>query len=119
MLFFVAMTKRKIFYAIALLLAYLPAVLLSSLHTHEQALQEPVRCLDCVNHNHHSGHIDTAFAHHDCLLCQFMQQTYVGNASDESDAVLLSSEVRYGIKAVKIQSCERLCKSPRAPPILL
>ena len=113
------MANRKVVYAIVLLLAYLPAVLLSSLHTHEQALQEPVRCLDCVNHNHHSGHVDMAFAHHDCLLCQFLQQTYVGNAFEESNAVLLPSDVHYGIKTVAIQSFIILRKSSRAPPILL
>lgn len=113
------MARRKTIFAMLMLLAYLPAVLLSSLHSHETVSQEPVQCHDCVNHNHHSGHIGAAFAHHNCLLCQFLQQTYIGNDCKEPEAVLAPSDFFFDNKTVEIQSYVRLNRSPRAPPALL
>ncbi|MBO4740677.1 MAG: hypothetical protein J5605_03415 [Bacteroidales bacterium] len=104
-------------YAMALLLAYLPAVLLSSLHTHTPVAQEPVHCFDCVHHQHHSGHLTTTFGHHDCMLCQFSQQTYIGNHTNVPKTLLLPTVVPYACETVGIQTAVQPTKSPRAPPL--
>ena len=71
-----------------LLAAFLPMLVLSSLHTHspqsraavaasyQQAAQD--ECSECVRHLPHAGHFTTATTPlHPCVFCQFLSLTYL------------------------------------------
>lgn len=70
--------NRTTLFALLMLLAYVPAVLLVSLHTHHAEGFAKYECDDCVHHRVHSGHIAPDTGLHLCLLCQFAQQSYFG-----------------------------------------
>ncbi len=66
-------TRRQRWFAWAILMVYVPMVLLASLHVH--SLNEFSTAVDCQCHTavHHSGHI-TVGSHHidECLSCRFL-----------------------------------------------
>lgn len=65
-----------------LLAVFLPMLLFSSLHVHEESNTTAVtECADCVHHNCHGHLTQTATWMHDCVLCQFLTLTYVASAA--------------------------------------
>ena len=58
-----------------LLAVFVPMLVLSSVHIHDEVETITTECADCVHHNCH-GHIAamTTWAH-DCVLCQFLTLT--------------------------------------------
>ena len=69
------MRKRHI--ASWLLLAvFLPMLVFSSLHVHEEhSVATEVACADCVHHNCHGHLTSTSLWTHDCVLCLFLTLT--------------------------------------------
>lgn len=69
------MRKRHI--ASWLLLAvFLPMLVFSSLHVHEEhSVATEITCADCVHHSCHGHLTQTASWAHDCVLCQFLTLT--------------------------------------------
>ena len=62
----------------ALLAVFLPMMVLSSLHTHEESEAWQTECNECVHHQPCAGHLtDGTFALHDCVLCQFLSLPYL------------------------------------------
>jgi len=72
------MERRRRILSILLLAVFLPAMLVSSLHHHNDIHDSEVECEDCVHHIPHAGHL---IAHNGCLsecvLCHFLALTYV------------------------------------------
>ncbi|MBQ9588000.1 MAG: hypothetical protein IJR26_09105 [Bacteroidales bacterium] len=64
--------RRSNIAALLLLVAYLPLVVLSSLHVHHDTIDGDDHCLQCV------GHYDQQHHHqHDCLYCHVLGQDYL------------------------------------------
>ena len=64
-----------------LLAVFVPMLVLSSVHIHDEVETITTECADCVHHNCH-GHIAamTTWAH-DCVLCQFLTLTMLTAAA--------------------------------------
>jgi len=74
--------NAKVISSWVLLCVYVPMLILSSIHTHRVVGgnfgEESVVCSQCVNHEPHAGHLTTyAGKFHDCVLCQFLQVSYL------------------------------------------
>ena len=55
-----------------LLAVFVPMLVLTALHTHAVASSVSDECVECVNHQPHSGHLTaTTQTLTDCVLCQF------------------------------------------------
>lgn len=60
------------------LTVFISMVLLSAIHRHEFQPQDSDHCEECVQHVPHAGHFLTHVNHAvDCVLCQFLQISYV------------------------------------------
>ena len=65
-----------------LLAVYVPMLLFSSLHVHEDGAAAAVtECADCVHHNCHGHLTQMATWTHDCVLCQFLTLIFVATAA--------------------------------------
>ncbi|MBO7470497.1 MAG: hypothetical protein J6T78_01405 [Bacteroidaceae bacterium] len=108
-------TKRHIA-AWVLLATYLPMLLFSSLHLHNDEGYGETTCAECVQHQCH-GHLSQfSDGMHQCLLCQFLTLSYVSNATKPQFCYQPKSKVSYA------QYCQIPCRighdfvSLRAPP---
>ena len=65
-----------------LLAVFVPMLLSSSLHIHEDGgAAAGTECADCVHHNCHGHLTQMATWTHDCMLCQFLTLTFVATAA--------------------------------------
>ena len=65
-----------------LLAVFLPMLVFSSLHVHEDdAAATATACADCVHHNCHGHLTQMATWTHDCVLCQFLTLTLMATAA--------------------------------------
>ena len=65
-----------------LLAVFVPMLVFSSLHIHEDGVAETeTACADCVNHSCHGHLTQMATWTHDCVLCQFLTLTFVTTAA--------------------------------------
>ena len=110
-------TRRRIS-AWLLLSVFLPMLLLSSLHVHEEA---PIGsgCSECVNHIPHHGHLSLNTIHlNDCVLCQFATLPFL------MSVMVFVTVVSWGCHIAIVQPLDRLllvaCRhhSSRAPPVI-
>ncbi|MBO4307876.1 MAG: hypothetical protein J5848_06160 [Bacteroidales bacterium] len=94
-----------------LLATYLPMVVLSSMHVHHDTVDVHDDCLQCV------GHFETAHHHdHDCLFCTFLSLNYFGESTEQSTAILSTTE-RFATPTVSmVQQFYHGVASMRAPP---
>ena len=59
-----------------LLAVFVPMLLLSSLHVHEESVSvAATECTDCVHHSCQGHLMQTSLLTHDCVLCQFLTLT--------------------------------------------
>ena len=64
-----------------LLAVFVPMLVFSSLHVHEEGAASAVtECADCVHHTCHGHLTQTASWTHDCVVCQFLTLTFVATA---------------------------------------
>ena len=112
-------TRTRRISAWLLLSVFLPMLLLSSLHVHENA---PVSsgCSECVNHIPHHGHLSLDTIHlDDCVLCQFATLPFL------VAAIVFFAAVSWGFRLVLVEPSARLqftvCRhySSRAPPVFI
>ena len=69
----VNMTKRRYFASWLLLAVFVPMLVFSSLHIHEEInSQTETECNDCLHHSCHGHLVQTASWAHECVLCQFL-----------------------------------------------
>ncbi|RRD02812.1 hypothetical protein [Prevotella sp. OH937_COT-195] len=72
-----ATERRRIYISRLLLLVFLPVLIVTTLHIHENSATETL-CVDCVNDAPHAGHLSNGNIHFDnCLLCQFSTLPYL------------------------------------------
>ena len=76
------MRKRK-WYAWMLLAVFVPMMLCSLTHVHEQAAAASADCADCAHHVHHTHLATASFCMDNCVLCQMLSLPFVA-------AILLS-----------------------------
>ncbi len=99
-----------------LLLVFVPMLMFSSVHTHEEELNTTdTECIDCKNHQCH-GHLQQTNITHDCLFCQFLSLPMLAVAAA---SIILSNNIsstRAVAKkcAIVVKSCRVVCL--RAPP---
>ncbi len=110
--------QKRIKFARLLLLVFLPILLFSSLHVHQNAVSEDV-CYECANHLHHSGHISLQTASfHDCVLCQFVILTFVVATALRCFVPEQSNATVNLIPGEHFLLVVRRPHSPRAPPVI-
>ena len=72
------MTKKQHIASWLLLAVFLPMLVFSSLHVHEEhSVTTEIACADCVHHSCHGHLTQTASWAHDCVLCQFLTLTFI------------------------------------------
>ena len=64
-----------------LLAVFVPMLVISSLHVHEDGAAAETECVECVHHSCHGHLTQIATWTHDCLLCQFLTLTFVATAA--------------------------------------
>ena len=101
-----------------LLAVFVPMLLLSSLHIHQQVTGEG-ECYECANHLHHSGHISLQTASfRDCVLCQFVTLTYVSAVAVVFVVAATLHAVQFFFPSVQCLSASHRSRVPRAPPVV-
>lgn len=109
------MTKRHIA-SWVLLAVYLPMLLISSLHFHEESELGGTTCAECVQHQCHGHLTQLSDGLHQCILCQFLTLSYVALTTG---TLLCYQQKR---KVIYAQLRQNLCLtssdyiSLRAPP---
>ena len=74
--------NRKRHIASWLLLAvFVPMLILSSLHVHEQVQDNILDCKECVDHHCHGHLTQLSMSMDDCVLCQFLMLTFLAEAA--------------------------------------
>ena len=74
-------TKRRHLTSWILLAIFVPMLLFSSLHVHEEGVPLTLtECTDCAHHVCHGHLIQTSLLTHDCVLCQFLSLTMLAAA---------------------------------------
>ena len=63
-----------------LLAVFLPMLLLSSFHFHENHVSEQTECTECVAHHCHGHFSQLSDSMHHCVLCQFLTLTFVAGS---------------------------------------
>jgi hypothetical protein len=102
-----------------LLSVFVPMLLLSSLHIHEEA---PVGngCAECVNHIPHHGHLSLDTIHlNDCVLCQFATLPFLMAATVFVAAVSWGRQITIVELSAKLSFAVCRHYSPRAPPVVI
>lgn len=77
--------SHKIYaYARILLAVFLPMLLCSMIHVHQEAAESTATCDACQHHmQHHSHLVDLHNATDHCVLCQFLSSPFVGGITTE------------------------------------
>ena len=112
-------TRTRRISAWLLLSVFLPMLLLSSLHVHENA---PVSsgCSECVNHIPHHGHLSLDTIHlDDCVLCQFATLPFLVAATVFFVAVSWGFHLAFVEPSARLQFTVCRHYSPRAPPVFI
>lgn len=73
--------KRRYISAWILLAVFLPMLLLSSLHIHQESETPQDTCAECVHHHCHGHLSQLADAMHHCVLCQFLTLSFVAGTA--------------------------------------
>lgn len=108
-------TKRR-FSAWLLLSVFMPMLLFSSLHVHQQTASQQ-DCTECVNHVPHGGHLSfNTLDVHDCVLCKFTSLSFLLVAGLVAGAVAREHADRTSPRlSFRPAACLRTL-SLRAPP---
>ena len=64
-----------------LLALFVPMLIISSLHRHQEVAVATTECADCVQHSCHGHLTQMASWADDCMLCQFLTLTFVATAA--------------------------------------
>jgi hypothetical protein len=105
----------------ALLMVFVPMLLLSSLHHHHQVpMDTETACYACLHHIHHDGHVsNTANQVDNCVLCHFHSLPYLSGASVVFQSYI--SVVHHTTAFLPSVCTAVFCgiRSTRAPPSIL
>ena len=87
-----------------LLAVFVPMLVFSSLHVHEDGVAPALtECADCVHHSCHGHLMQMATWTHDCVLCQFLTLTFVATAA--VTLFVFHKVVSSGIDAQRLNVC--------------
>lgn len=114
------MKLREQISAWILLSVFVPALLLSFLHSHSLP-STTIDCDECVEHVHHAGHITQYTSPvDDCVLCRFMSQRFI-NAFQPQELKAYAVVVAVIVEPLAYATVDALHRVPslRAPPIVL
>ena len=110
---------RRYIAAWLLLLAYLPALCIASLHVHHHDGALEPECTMCAGHVPHVGHLLPASSDmHDCAFCLFLSLTYT--ATPAALIAFLRPSMRVSHRMVNEAICLRVTGhiKSRAPPFV-
>ena len=100
-----------------LLAVFVPMLVFSSIHVHENHASALTGCVECVAHHCH-GHIGQTDASFDaCVLCQFLSITFVAVAAQAVVAVFNVLWIRYAPLPCALCSASRGHIVTRGPPV--
>ncbi|MBP6527921.1 MAG: hypothetical protein ACMV1B_02550 [Prevotella sp.] len=69
---------RQRLWAWMLLAVFVPMLMMSTFHRHEEVRSAGITCYDCQHHIHHAGHIANGWTSIDkCVLCHFHSLPYI------------------------------------------
>lgn len=98
--------------SIVLLAAYLPMVVLSSLHIHHETVDFHDDCTQCV------GHFEAQHHHEcDCQYCQFLSLGYFGQDGGQPSLFSTAVDVCHGGKTEGAEMLQAGTSRLRAPPV--
>ena len=109
--------RRRQLFARILLSVFVPMMMLSAVHVHEEA--SSLECEQCAQHVSHAGHLSAGSSHtYNCVLCQFLTLPFV-------PAVVVGSIFLFTIHQISRQWLVRyapcsviISHSQRGPPAL-
>ena len=99
-----------------LLLVFVPMLLLSSLHTHNELQDVTAICKQCLHHPHHSHFDASSFQVSHCVLCQFTVIPFVVAAAIRIGEVFLSRKSSLTTSSQMVVAFTFFRRSGRAPP---
>ena len=99
-----------------LLAVFVPMLLFSSLHVHEERGFDQMSCAECVAH-HCQGHLAQADISFDaCVLCQFLSLAFVSATFAAIDVVFNVLWICYAPLSSKANNACRGAAITRGPP---
>ncbi len=97
---------------IVLLAAYLPMLVMSSLHVHHDTVDLHDDCLQCV------GHFEAQHHHQsDCQYCHFLSLDYLSQAMGQSTILLPTAEMLLSSASNPTMLLHHGVAQLRAPPV--
>lgn len=78
-----------------LLAVFLPMLLLSSLHIHQESELSADSCTECVHHHCHGHLSQLAETMHHCVLCQFLTLTFVAGTASAFVSLCPACRIHY------------------------
>ena len=100
-----------------LLAVFVPMLVLTALHTHAVASSVSDECVECVNHQPHSGHLTTTTQTlTDCVLCQFFSLQYLETAVATLAAPVGLAFLTCRTNTVTCPTRSQTLHASRAPP---
>ena len=99
----VKLKKKRVVASWALLAVFLPMLLISSLHIHEERVETATACADCMQHSCHGHLMQLSSWSHECVLCQFLTLTFAAAAAVV--LVYINKVVRVHFDARQRQVC--------------
>lgn len=113
---------RTSFASWALLAVYVPMLILSSFHIHHaEAASEGTGyvCAQCVNHQHHAGHLFAlTLQKDDCVLCQIIHVPYLPASAVVLTVCFISCATPPGVPCERSTLRPTDIILPRAPPAI-
>ena len=112
--------KRRVFASRVLLAVFLPMLLVSFFHIHDYQSNTENECVQCVNHQPHSGHFTTThMGVHDCVICQMCHLAF-GAATVLATVHILTLTLCVLTDRSSLLPIGSIAyKSTRAPPYIL
>ncbi|MBO4663526.1 MAG: hypothetical protein J5663_03825 [Bacteroidaceae bacterium] len=109
-------TKRHIS-AWMLLAVFVPMLLISSLHIHEESETAEEACAECVHH-HCYGHLSQlTTTMHQCILCQFLTLSFVASSAITLVVYNKVMHLRLDARQRNVSIAHKGIVGLRAPPV--
>jgi hypothetical protein len=101
-----------------LLAVFVPMVIFSSVHVHEESQASAATdCTDCVHHNCHGHLTQTALWTHDCVVCQFLTLSFVAIGTVSLFIIRKAGSVRINALQRHVCVAHSGIVGLRAPPV--
>lgn len=116
---FMSIKAKRTLFSRLMLSVFLPMLLLSTLHIHQEVQVVGDVCLECVNHTPHAGHLSFGVIHYDdCVLCQFTSLPFVAAVTVVLSLAALVCEAVFPLQLRHVRLVVCRVSIPRAPPVI-